>query len=252
MARQMGIFRLTGKLGDLSFYSNSDGYFVKQSSGHSAERIKNAPEFVRTRENYSEFGECAKVGKFLRESLFDLLYGAKDNKVTQRVTQLMSNIKDLDVISDRGKRHVDQGLENPDGRVLMTGFDFNEHAPLSYVLGNTVDLDTDTGKISIPGFVPEQQLHYPKSATHVELQGGWLRIDFEHRKQKLVLTNMLRLSLDETMTDVALMPSGEPTGAGTDIFVLRIGFKQEMNGEMYELKDKGFNACGVVGVVISE
>ena len=62
MAKQKGIIKLTGKIGDLSFYKSKDGYLAREKGGVDGERIKNDPAFARTRENGSEFGLAATAG----------------------------------------------------------------------------------------------------------------------------------------------------------------------------------------------
>ncbi len=71
MAKQIGIIKLKGKIGDLSFYKTKDGHLSREKGGVDAERIKNDPAFERTRENGAVFGSAAKSGKLVRDN-FDL------------------------------------------------------------------------------------------------------------------------------------------------------------------------------------
>jgi len=55
MAKQHGIYKVDGKLGDLSYtYSRNGGYQVKTLNPNMSERVKNDPEFVNTRRNANE------------------------------------------------------------------------------------------------------------------------------------------------------------------------------------------------------
>ncbi len=69
MARQKGIIKLKGTIGDLSFYKTQDGHLAREKGGVDASRIANDPTFVRTRENGAEFGSAASSGKLLRDAL---------------------------------------------------------------------------------------------------------------------------------------------------------------------------------------
>ncbi len=70
MARQKGVIKLTGQTGGVSFYKTSeDGYLARQKGGVDGERIKNDPEFERTRENGAEFGRAGVASKLLRTSI---------------------------------------------------------------------------------------------------------------------------------------------------------------------------------------
>jgi hypothetical protein len=104
MAKQTGIIKLKGKIGDLSFYKSKDGHLAREKGGVEADRIKNDPAFVRTRENGVEFGSSATAGKFSRDSLRPIALSASDNRVVARMTKLMTQIKNLDTTSVRGLR----------------------------------------------------------------------------------------------------------------------------------------------------
>ena len=52
MAKQKGIIKLEGTIGDITFYkSTQDGHLAREKGGVSADRIANDPNFQRTREN---------------------------------------------------------------------------------------------------------------------------------------------------------------------------------------------------------
>jgi len=72
MARQKGIIKLKGTVGDLTFYKSIDGYLVREKGGVEASRIASDPAFVRTRENNAEFGNATQAGKLLRDTVRSL------------------------------------------------------------------------------------------------------------------------------------------------------------------------------------
>lgn len=61
MARQKGIIKLKGTIGDITFYKTQDGHLAREKGGIDASRIKSDPAFQRTRENGSEFGRAGKI-----------------------------------------------------------------------------------------------------------------------------------------------------------------------------------------------
>ena len=79
MARQKGIIKLKGTIGDISFYKTSDGHLAREKGSIDASRIANDPAFQRTRENGSEFGRAGKGGKVIRNAIRVLLQNAKIN-----------------------------------------------------------------------------------------------------------------------------------------------------------------------------
>ena len=62
MARQTGIIKLEGTIGDISFYKTRDGHLARTKGGVGGERIQNDPAFQRTRENGQEFGRAGAAG----------------------------------------------------------------------------------------------------------------------------------------------------------------------------------------------
>ena len=63
MARQKGLIKLKGTMGDITFYRTKDGYIAREKGGITAERLRNDPAFQRTRENMAEFCRAGNAGK---------------------------------------------------------------------------------------------------------------------------------------------------------------------------------------------
>ncbi len=154
MARQNGIIKIDGTLENLTFYKTQDGNLVKTKSGVSADRIANDPNFQRTRENGAEFGSVATAGKLLRDAVRNLMMNASDNRVTSRITQVMTAIKNYDTTSVRGKRTVAVGIGVAAGRTLLKCLNFNDSAILGAILFKPYAVNTTTGVITIASLIP--------------------------------------------------------------------------------------------------
>jgi hypothetical protein len=120
MARQKGIIKLKGTIGDITFYKTKDGHLAREKGGVDASRIKSDPAFQRTRENGAEFGRAGKAGKTLRTALRTLLINSADSRMVSRLTQSMVKVIQADLVNDRGLRNVIDGEAE-----LLVGFDFN-------------------------------------------------------------------------------------------------------------------------------
>jgi len=92
MAKQTGIIKLQGTIGDISFYKQDGQHYAKGKGGVDAQRIATDPAFQRTRENGSEFGRAGKGSKLLRSAIRLLLQNAKDSRVTSRLTGKMVSV----------------------------------------------------------------------------------------------------------------------------------------------------------------
>jgi len=248
MARQKGIIKLKGKVGDLSFYKTQDGHLAREKGGVDGERIANDPAFVRTRENGAEFGASATSGKVLRDALRTMLMTASDNRVTSRLTKLMTDIKNLDATSARGARTVGTAIGLPAAKALLKGFNFNNRAVLGSVLFKPYAVNTGTGVIEINGLIPMNDIAFPAGATHMSVKGSWAKIDFANNVSDVQISNIVNIPIDANASNMVLTPAAVPAGVGTDLFLLHIEFFQEVNGIQYSLKNGAFNALGIVEV----
>ena len=249
MAKLKGIIKIEGTLDNLTFYKGQDGgYLVKTKSGVSKERILNDPAFERTRENGSEFGHSATSGKLLRTSVRNLMIKAKDNRVTSRLTQVMSKVKNLDTTSTRGNRNVATGLATAQGKTVLKGFDFNKRALLSAVLFAPFSIDNATGEISIPDLTPANDVSYPTGATHMSISSAFLDLNFDTKDSAIEYSPTVNLAINNTTANQTLTPPAVPSGSGNKIYLILIEFFQEINGVQYQLKNGAYNVLNIVDV----
>ncbi|PKR80733.1 hypothetical protein CW751_08150 [Brumimicrobium salinarum] len=249
MAKQKGIIKLTGKIGDLSFYKTKDGYLAREKGGVDGERIKNDPAFARTRENGSEFGLAATAGKTLRDAFRPLMMRAADSRITSRLTKVMSSIRKLDTTSARGDRSVGVAIQNQAAKDMLKGFNFNIRSMLNAILYRPITLDPSSGEIEIEDLVPVNHIAAPANATHVSFTAAWGNVNFADGTYELALSNPSNIEIDSTQSTVAVTPTAPPSGSGTDVYILLVEFFQEINGTQYSLNDGGYNALNIVDVV---
>ncbi len=248
MAKSNGVLKIEGTVEDLTFYKLNGKNFVRRKGGISKERIDTEANFVRTRENNSEFKHSAAAGMELRTALGSMVFKAKDSKLSSRMLKLFSVIKNLDTTSARGSRQVSIGLTTAAGKAALIGFDFNLHAPLNSVLHAPYDLDTATGKISFTDLLPAEQFHYPQGATHVSIQSAVLGIDFATGVSDVAYSNTENLALNLTMSSPTLTPTSFPAGT-LHLFMMMVSFYQEVNGVQYSLKNEENNVLNIIDVV---
>lgn len=248
MARQVGIIKLKGGIGDISFYKTKDGHLARTKGGVDAKRIANDPAFQRTRENGSEFGKGAKGSKLLRTALRLLLQNASDNRVSNRLTKEMISVVKTDTTNDRGLRVVSQG-----DITLLDKFEFNIAGKLASLLFTpyTPSIDRVTGDVSvaIPDFVPVNNIVAPSGTTHFKITIGGTEVDFD--AETFVFDSDASAILPwDAATVAALSLTASLTANSTlPIFqVIGVEFFQEVNGQMYSLKNGAYNSLAVVGI----
>lgn len=248
MARLNGILKIEGTIQDLTFYKTQDGHLVKSKGGVSKERIATDPAFARTRENGAEFGSSATSGKILRDSLRTMISGNADNRVTSRITQLMTQIKNLDDSNIRGERSVAGGIGKAEAKSLLKSFNFNEKSTLGGVLFKAVNVDTTTGVLTIADFNPVTDVKGVSGATHLTLKGGVALVDFETGESSFSATNLENIALSAVSATITLTPESVPSGSGTKLFVFQLAYFQEVNGVQYPISNGASNALAIVDV----
>ena len=248
MARQKGIIKLQGTIGDVSFYKSKDGYLAREKGGVDGDRIKNDPAFQRTRENGSEFGRAGKAGKLIRTAFRPLLLKTSDSKVASRLTKQLMIVLQSDEDNSRGERTVSNG--NLD---LIQGFDFNAAGRLEATLYAPYEVSFDraagTASIDIPEFIPANSLAYPQGATHLKMVAALSEVNFENDEFTFNLAESADVEINNVATgplklDLAFNANSE------EVLLVAFGidFYQSVNGQMYAMKNGGFNCLALVEV----
>ena len=248
MASQTGLIKIKGTLDNVNFYKTKDGDLARMKTSVDADRIKNDPAYIRTRENNAEFGNSASAGKMMRDAVRSMALNAADGRVTSRLTKTMSQIKNLDATSVRGERNVAEGVQDPNALLLIKGFDFNKEALLNTILYNPFSVDTNSGEIIIEDLTPQVDIVWPQGATHISFTAGFAGVDFSNGDKDLEISNTVNLPIDMVMSTVTLTPGAAPAVAGVNLYLLKIEFFQEVNGVQYTLKNDAYNALKVVEV----
>ncbi|GAB0157978.1 hypothetical protein CHRYSEOSP005_32800 [Chryseobacterium sp. Alg-005] len=166
MATYESLIKLKGSVGDLVFYTLNGKNVVRKKSGFNKTAFKKNPAYEKVRQNSSEFGHCSKIGKTIRQALSSYLKEADDPLLYQKLAKLMTEIKDCDHISGRGKRTVQNGLSTDEGMLLLKGFQW----------GNIPNIEN---KATISFGLWDKSLHFGKDFNAHEVSILTLKIDFE-------------------------------------------------------------------------
>ncbi len=248
MARQKGIIKLKGTIGDITFYKTQDGHLAREKGGIDANRIANDPAFQRTRENGSEFGRAGKAGKILRTALRQLLLNSADSRMVSRLTKSMVKVIQADTVSERGLRNVIDGEAE-----LLFGFEFNIRGKLGTSLfapfTATIDRVAGTLDADLVSFIPSNMIAAPSGTTHFKMISGGAEVDFEAETFVVATSETALLPWDGTAT-AAINLSNAVTANSTKPLFLALGieFYQEVNGQMYPLKNGAYNPLSIVKV----
>lgn len=248
MAKQKGIFKLEGTIGDVTFFKTEDGYMARENSPVSAERIANDPAFQRTRENMAEFSRAGKGSKLFRSAIRTLLQNAKDKRVTGRLTARFMAVIKADITNNRGQRTIVNG--DP---ALLQDFDCNKNAKLGTTIyapySTVIDRVAGTCTVDIPPFIPTEQLGAPAGTTHYKVVSMGAEIDFANEVHITDSQESGVLPWDGTATAALNLVNTVTANSAFPLFLLLgIQFFQQVNGTNYPLKNGAYNALSIVKV----
>jgi hypothetical protein len=136
---------------------------------------------------------------------------------------------------------------------LLVGFEFNTNGKLGATLftpfTNAFDRVSGEATVSIAAFAPSIRVAAPTGTTHFKMVMGAAEVDFSAEASTF--------ESDET----AILPYDSALGAAIDLSatitanstlpvvqVLGIEFYQEVNGEMYPLKNGSYNALSITDI----
>ena len=248
MARQKGIIKLKGTIGDITFYKTQDGHLAREKGGIEASRIANDPAFQRTRENGSEFGRAGKAGKVLRTALRALLLNSADGRMVSRLTQQMVKVIQADTTSERGLRNVIDGEAE-----LLSGFEFNIRGKLGTSLFapfvGVIDRVNGEVRVDLASFIPTNMIAAPTGTTHYKIISAGAEIDFENETFIEAHSETAVLPWDAVPTAVVNHSNSVTPDSTKPLFLaLGIEFFQQVNGQMYALKNGAYNPLAIVNV----
>lgn len=188
MATYESLIKLKGSVGDLVFYTLNGKNVVRKKSGFNKTAFKKNPAYEKVRQNSSEFGHCSKIGKTIRQALGSCLTQNNDPLLYQKFAKLMTEIKDLDMVSDRGKRTVQNGLATEDGKLLLKKFQF----------GNMPNVEN----VSISLGLWNKNLHLGKQFNAHEACILSVKIDFENYlaesfEEKVFIGNQQEIAFEQ-------------------------------------------------------
>lgn len=153
-----------------------------------------------------------------------------------------------DVTNTRGQRNVIDGEAE-----LLEGFEFNISGKLGTTLyapyTATIDRVTGALAVNIPAFVPYNMVAAPGGATHFKVVSAGAEIDFENETFVIDTAASAILPWDTATTAVLNLANTVTANSTHPLFVvLGIEFYQEVNGQMYPLKNGAFNPLAIVKV----
>ena len=237
MARQKGIIKIVGTIGDVNFYDDKvEGALARRAGGgFDGYTIRTSPRMVRVRENSSEFGACSMVKKQFRLALMPFFLGIKTKAFHSDFMSLFMGIKALDLVSARGERRVSYGIQTAKGRQLLKRHHFIPEQELVVNFCEHATFNWTLQKFVVSNFNPSL-FKSPKTATHIGVTLGVLDFDFEGLSGTLSTSPVQFLEVGAGVSSFSLMPQQVLVPEHVGLVVLNLRYYEQIEDEMYPFR----------------
>lgn len=258
MARQNSAITIVGKLGNMHGmqYRGLIGTFAALNGGADRDTILTSANFVRTRENMSEFGGCSKAAKDLRLGLGSIFNDIASPYAGSQFVQAMKKVQ-LGSGGIRGERQIDfqaGGIGDFIGLQINRNNTFSNVCSVTYTatVNNSVGQVTLNPTTTLPVTPPPGATHYRIfcNTTYVA------NYDFDPN-QGYVPTSATSGTGENSFT--AFEPVGQvfggqnlstnpiPTLNGANFLTLGIEFYQQVSGTFYRFE--AGQAAGIIQAI---
>lgn len=253
MAKQIGVFKFKGKLGDFagSTRKTKSGKakesIVGIAGGVDGDTIKNSPEFVRTRENMSEFERAGSLAKLIRQGHVATFKSTRVPLLASRMTKLVRDIIGKDAINVRGERTVTAPNFGE-----VAGYKVNELVNLDSILGFGLDVSFTSPNVSldIPSFTPITEVNPDPASDVMRIGFSACAIDVASG----VITGKGEagtafIDISQATATTAQTLNADLTGASAGDWVVvsvSVAFAQSVNGANYPLKNDSYIPIEIV------
>jgi hypothetical protein len=249
MAKQNGIITIEGTIGNINFYVRKGVPVARKAGGgFNSDAIKKQPNMARVRENSSEFGHCSSVKKLFKNALHPFLLDYQDGNLHGNMMRLFTQLKDMDLTSERGKRTIFEGLKQKEGKQLMKKFAFTPQCRILPFTAQESIFNPKDYTYSFSNFTfPKEAFLTP--ATHATLTLGILVFENEKNFPSLFLSEPQWLEPYFQSSELVLKPKQKPNVDGLHLVFLGIQFYQEINSSLHVLKEQKFTGLVCVDVL---
>jgi hypothetical protein len=207
----------------------------------------NDPDFVRMRENMAEFSDIKSAEKTFREAFLALRINVEDGPAANKLSQLLTRIKNVDTSSVRGKRTILMGIQTEMGQKILKTFNFNEKGYLRKVINHTYSLDSLERTFRFTGLQPKSEIFNPYGAHLAGISLFHSKVDFIHHESVTVWSEELLVPLDnDTARDLEINIPVGASGSGIDVFAIKVVFYKTIAGFNYLIDRKDYFVGQVV------
>jgi hypothetical protein len=237
MAKQVSIFRISGRLGNQVYYYRKDKKNRKQYL------VRRAPDTVKqsnaTKRAATDFGIASKSSSLIRNTLHEYTQHCYDNTLHYRLNSIMGKILRAD-----GSR-----LLTATNMQSLKNFQFNKVASIHQLLKATPVIeksDQDDLSISFSGTFCNNN-HALRNTTHLSIKAIGLSVNFTKYIARQIVSEAVTIKRGETHSPVTLQLN--KNSRNITLILLEVQSFYEVNGHLLPSQNKTAYALDVIAVI---
>lgn len=232
---------------DLSFYEMNGKLVVRKAGGFKGKELKTDPKFAKARQNSSEFGHCARVGRVLRLALGGATKKLGEPYLHNKIVSLLRNVVKLDTISERGNRNIAIALQNAEAKKMFQGFELSStHKCTDYLQAKYNLLPESPVKLDIQ--TQAESFNFPKDAALMRIKYYWVALNPETLECKTTMSGAVTITannINESNHSVSFINSEVEQGKRYFLFE-EIWHEQNNGAKMVAMPERAMRIVGVV------
>jgi hypothetical protein len=239
MAKNIGLIKFSGGLGDLVGYYRGKQYVIQRKGGATAARLKEDACYEDVRKRQTEFGKCSKISSMLKAVFEAYLRYIPTPMMYNWIQSQVMGVKNSDLASAKGFKTFFKGLGTEAGIKLFRAFEFNRNVSLKSVVRIEEDAVLDRGALVFSVVSPKVFEGFVMGASLVVLS-----VDFDAPSCS-VYSNGLAI-FDAFEGEISLTVD-LPTEPGCWVAFLYVAKGKRSGGDFVWLRDRR-NVLGVVDI----
>ncbi len=227
MAKQIGLIKVKGKLGDTVSYTLHGEVVTRTIGKLDKEKMKTAPQYETTRNNQSDFAKASKAGQLFRNALITITNGYTNYLYPIDVVKLMLMALKSDKYNLLGQRHINTGLKDNSVRSSFKKLKiFSKRTTKHYGQSFTIASNDEVGWT----LQPSSTYNAIEEKYPIFIKIGYLYIDFETMHSQFVADQLVlpdASKIEPTASYIFPIPNDENTSW---VFIIQEVWQTYPNG----------------------
>ncbi len=252
MALQKSHLKMTGTLGDTTYYLDSNGqYRVRLLPKISKSSYANNPNYDYQRALLADRANVAVSASTIYRSVKPVASVLKGMTAFNALKSALAKLQKLDTVNSAGSKDVMKVLESADNRKLLEGLQFNPGAHMQQLIPDAYTPNIDNGEIIFDKIDTSKLMLKPLNVHKLGFNALWARIMVDEEgldHSTYTIAEEVIIPLDGQEHQVKLETTGVPGATGYSIVILNAVYYRELNDKLFAVRDKDYTSACIAAI----